>query len=210
MKKFWLFLGLVLMPTLAAADIDKKIDTPANRAILGQVEKAYNNMRTLKAKFAQFNSKVKNDLQTGDIYLSKPGRMRLVYEKGSPLEFYADNGYFIYHDKDLKEVSYFELSQTPVELILKEKLSFTDPEFVVTDVQDVLDEYLVTAHKKGAKELGSITLVIDKDKMELKQWEVLDMQGIKSTVSLYGIEPNAPVDNRLFAFKNPYKNKEGK
>lgn len=205
MKKIWLVLALVLMPMAATAEIDKKIDTPQNRAILAEVEKAYNNMRTLKAKFAQFNSKIKNDLQTGDIYIAKPGKMRLVYEKGSPLEFYANNGYFIYHDKDLKEVSYFELAQTPVELILKDKLSFTDPDFVVTDVQDVLDEYFVTAHKKGAKELGSITLVIDKDKTELKQWEVLDMQGIKSTVSLYGIEPNAPVDNKLFAFKNPYK-----
>lgn len=205
MKKIWLVLALVLMPMAAMAEIDKKIDTPQNRAILTEVEKAYNGMRTLKAKFAQFNSKIKNDLQTGDIYIAKPGKMRLVYEKGSPLEFYANNGYFIYHDKDLKEVSYFELAQTPVELILKDKLSFTDPDFVVTDVQDVLDEYFVTAHKKGAKELGSITLVIDKDKMELKQWEVLDMQGIKSTVSLYGIEPNAPVDNKLFAFKNPYK-----
>ncbi len=205
MKKIWLVLALVLMPMAAMAEIDKKIDTPQNRAILTEVEKAYNGMRTLKAKFAQFNSKIKNDLQTGDIYIAKPGKMRLVYEKGSPLEFYANNGYFIYHDKDLKEVSYFELAQTPVELILKDKLSFTDPDFVVTDVQDVLDEYFVTAHKKGAKELGSITLVIDKDKMELKQWEVLDMQGVKSTVSLYGIEPNAPVDNKLFAFKNPYK-----
>lgn len=205
MKKIWLVLALVLMPMAAMAEIDKKIDTPQNRAILTEVEKAYNGMRTLKAKFAQFNSKIKNDLQTGDIYIAKPGKMRLVYEKGSPLEFYANNGYFIYHDKDLKEVSYFELAQTPVELILKEKLSFTDPDFVVTGVQDVLDEYFVTAHKKGAKELGSITLVIDKDKMELKQWEVLDMQGVKSTVSLYGIEPNAPVDNKLFAFKNPYK-----
>lgn len=205
MKKIWLVLALVLMPMAAMAEIDKKIDTPQNRAILTEVEKAYNGMRTLKAKFAQFNSKIKNDLQTGDIYIAKPGKMRLVYEKGSPLEFYANNGYFIYHDKDLKEVSYFELAQTPVELILKEKLSFTDPDFVVTDVQDVLDEYFVTAHKKGAKELGSITLVIDKDKMELKQWEVLDMQGVKSTVSLYGIEPNVPVDNKLFAFKNPYK-----
>ncbi len=205
MKKIWLVLVLVLMPMAATAEIDKKIDTPQNRAILAEVEKAYNNMCTLKAKFAQFNSKIKNDLQTGDIYIAKPGKMRLVYDKGSPLEFYANNGYFIYHDKDLKEVSYFELAQTPVELILKDKLSFTDPDFVVTDVQDVLDEYFVTAHKKGAKELGSITLVIDKDKMELKQWEVLDMQGIKSTVSLYGIEPNAPVDNKLFAFKNPYK-----
>lgn len=205
MKIINLVLGLVLLPTIAMADIDQKIDTPQNRAILTQVEKAYNNMHTLKAKFAQFNSKVKNDLQTGDIYLSKPGKMRLVYQKGSPLEFYANNGYFIYHDKDLKEVSYFELAQTPVELILKEKLSFKDPDFVVTDVQDVLDEYFVTAHKKGAKELGSITLVIDKDKMELKQWDVLDMQGVKSTVSLYKIEQNVPVDNALFAFKNPYK-----
>lgn len=205
MKKIWLVLALVLMPMAVFAEIDKKIDTPQNRAILTEVEKAYNNMRTLKAKFAQFNSKIKNDLQTGDIYIAKPGKMRLVYEKGSPLEFYANNGYFIYHDKDLKEVSYFELAQTPVELILKEKLSFTDPDFVVTDVQDVLDEYFVTAHKKGAKELGSITLVIDKDKMELKQWEVLDMQGIKSTVSLYSIEPNVRVDNKLFAFRNPYK-----
>lgn len=206
-KVFGIFLGILLVAGVARADVYKKIDTPQNREVLSKVEKAYNSMRTIKAKFAQFNSKTKDELQTGDLYMSKPGRMRLVYEKGSPLEFYANNGYFIYHDKDLKEVSYFELSQTPVAMILKSKLSFTDPEFVVTDVQDVLDEYYVTAHKKGAPELGSITLIIDKDTMQLKQWDVLDMQGIKSTVSLYDIQTNVPVGDGLFAFKNPYKNK---
>lgn len=189
----------------AQADIYKKIDTPQNRLILTQVEKAYNDIKTIKAKFAQFNSKIKDDLQTGDLYLSKPGKMRLVYDKGSPLEFYAIDGYLIYHDKDLKEVSYFDLNQTPVALILKEKLSFNDPEFVVTDVQDVLDEYFVSAHKKDAEELGTLTLVIDKDTLELKQWDVVDMQGVKSTVSLYDIEKNVPVKNTLFQFKNPYK-----
>ena len=196
---------VLMMPFMALADIHKSVDTPENREILTKVENAYNSMRTIKAKFAQFNSKVKDDLQTGDLYLSKPGKMRLVYEKGSPLEFYAINGFFIYHDKDLQEVSYFDLNQTPVALILKDKLSFKEPDFVVSDVQDVLDEYFVSAHKKDAEELGTLTLVIDKDTLELKQWDVVDMQGIKSTVSLYDISANKPIKDSMFNFVNPYK-----
>ncbi len=208
MKKL-LVAALVLGSVCSArADVSPKIDTPENRAILTKVENAYNDIRTLKAKFAQFNSKVKDDLQTGTLYMSRPGQMRLVYEKGSPLEFYAANGFLIYHDKDLKEVSYFDLNQTPVSLILKKKIRFNDPEFLVTDVQDVLDEYYVTAVKKEAAELGSLTLIIDKDTMQLKQWDVVDMQGIKSTVSLYDIQKNVPVDKSLFLFHNPYQKKK--
>lgn len=200
--------GLLLLTASASyADIDKRINTPQNREILQKVEAAYNQIRTLKAKFAQFNSKMQDDLQTGELYLSRPGQMRLVYEKGSPLEFYAHNGYLIYHDKDLKEVNYFHLKQTPVSLILKDKLKFDDPEFMVTDIRTVLDEYYVTAIKKDARELGSLTLIIDKDTMQLKQWDVVDLEGVKSTVSLYDTEFNVPIDKNLFIFHNPYKKK---
>lgn len=206
MKK--ILLATILFCSLPAfADIDKKIDTPENREILKKVETAYNKIKTLKAEFAQFNSQTENDLQTGTLYMSRPGKMRLVYEKGFPLEFYAVNGYLIYHDKDLKEVSYFDLSQTPVNLILKKELKFSDPEFLVTNVQDILDEYKVTAVKKGAKELGSLTLTIDKEALLLKQWEIVDIQNIKSTVSLYNIKQNTPIDKKLFFFQNPYKKK---
>ena len=205
-KKY--FFGLiVLFAVHAQAVVAPEVDTPANRTILTTVENAYNKMKTIRAQFAQFNSKIKDDLQTGTLYLSRPGQLRLVYEKGSPLEFYATNGYLIYHDKESKEVSYFELNQTPVELILKKELKFDDPAFVVTDVRDVLDEYYVTAHKKDAAELGSLTIVIDKDTMTLKQWEVIDMQGVKSTVSLFDTAVNIPVDKSLFMFQNPYQKK---
>ena len=205
MKELILFflISIVAIPSFAL--VDKRIDTPANRAILAKVEKAYNKMKTLQAKFAQFNSKMKDELHTGTIYISKPGQMRLVYEKGSPLEFVATKGFFIYHDKDLEEVNYFDLNSTPVEWILRDKLLFDDPGFVVTDVQDVLDEYFITAHKKDAKELGELTLVIDKEEMTLKQWDVLDVQGIKSTVSLFDIKQNIPVDKKIFIFQNSYK-----
>ncbi|MBQ4472101.1 MAG: outer membrane lipoprotein carrier protein LolA [Alphaproteobacteria bacterium] len=207
MKKIILLCLAITFATPSFALVDKKVDTKANRAILTKVEKAYNKMKTLKAKFAQFNSKMKDELHTGTIYISRPGQMRLQYEKGSPLEFVATQGVFIYHDKDLEEVNYFDLNSTPVEWILREKLVFDDPGFVVTDVQDVLDEYFITAHKKGAKELGELTLVIDKDEMTLKQWDVLDVQGIKSTVSLFDIKQNIPVDKKIFMFQNPYKDK---
>ena len=205
MKKWILLFLAVMVASPSFALVDKKIDTKANRAILNKVEKAYNKMKTLQARFAQFNSKMKDELHTGTIYISKPGQMRLQYEKGSPLEFVATQGVFIYHDKDMEEVNYFDLNSTPVEWILREKLLFDDPGFVVTDVQDVLDEYFITAHKKGAKELGELTLVIDKDEMNLKQWDVLDVQGIKSTVSLFDIKQNIPVDKKIFMFQNPYK-----
>ena len=212
MKKSFLY-GLLMasfvfgVPFSARADVDKRIDTPQNHEILQKVESAYNKIKTLKAKFAQFNSKMQDDLQTGELYLSRPGEMRLIYEKGSPLEFYAHNGYLIYHDKDLKEVNYFRLQQTPVSLILKEKLKFSDPEFLVTDVRTVLDEYYVTAIKKDARELGSLTLIIDKDSMQLKQWDVVDMEGVKSTVSLFDTQFNVPIDKKTFLFHNPYKKK---
>ena len=204
MKKI-LFLCLLCWSFSVGAVVDKVVDTPENRKILSAVEKAYNKIQTIQAEFAQFNSKIKDDLQTGTLYMSRPGKMRLVYEKGSPLEFYAVNGYLIYHDKEAKEVSYFELSQTPVELILQKELKFDHPAFIVTDVKDELDEYYVTAHKKEAPELGSLTIVIDKDSMQLKQWEVLDMQGVKSTVSLFNTKVNIPVDKTLFMFQNPYQ-----
>lgn len=205
------FIGLVMgciLSGTAFADIDKRIDTPQNRSVLQKVEQAYNKIRTLKAKFAQFNSKMQDDLQTGELYLSRPGEMRLVYEKGSPLEFYAHNGYLIYHDKDLKEVNYFHLKQTPVSLILKGQLKFSDPEFLVTDVRTVLDEYYVTAIKKDARELGSLTLIIDKETLQLKQWDIVDMEGVKSTVSLYETQFNIPIDKKIFIFHNPYKKKK--
>jgi len=205
MKKIIVLLVMIFLSTSCFALVDKRIDTPSNRKLLGKIETAYNKMRSLKADFAQFNSKMKEDLQTGTIYIKRPGQMRLVYEKGSPLEFVATNGYFVYHDKDLEEVNVFELSSTPVEWILRDKLIFDDEGFVVTDIQLILDEYFITAHKKDAKDLGELTLVIDKDTLNLKQWDVLDMQGIKSTVSLFNIEQNVALDDKLFVFKNPYK-----
>ena len=44
--------------------------------------------------------------------------------------------------------------------------------------------------------------------MQLKQWDVVDIEGIKSTVSLYETQFNVSVDKNIFLFHNPYKKKK--
>lgn len=205
MKKWIWVVGLALCAATVRADVLPELQTPENKAILGKVEKLLDGITTMKSRFSEFSSKDGDYMKHGDFYLARPNRMRLVYDAPTPLEFIADGQYFIYHDKDFDQVSYLEINQTPAAILLKPGFSFNDPEFLVTNVQEELDEYRITAIKKDEPELGELTLIVSQDPVELKQWELVDMKGIKSTVGLYEIEQNIPIKADLFVFVPPKK-----
>ncbi len=199
-KIAFLCLGL-LMAGLARATVAPGVDTPVNRQILKKVETLLDGITTMKSRFSEFSSKDGDFMKHGVFYLSRPNRMRLVYDEPTQLEFIADGQYFIYHDKSFDQVSFLDINQTPAAILLKPGFSFDDPEFLVTAVKEDLDEYHVTAIKANEPELGELTLIVTQDPVELKQWELVDMKGIKSTVGLYEVEENIPVDDSLFVFK---------
>lgn len=203
MKKWIWVVGLALCAATVRADVLPELQTPENKAILGKVEKLLDGITTMKSRFSEFSSKDGDYMKHGDFYLARPNRMQLVYDAPTPLEFIADGQYFIYHDKDFDQVSYLEINQTPAAILLKPGFSFNDPEFLVTNVQEELDEYRITAIKKDEPELGELTLIVSQDPVELKQWELVDMKGIKSTVGLYEIEQNVPIKADLFVFVPP-------
>ncbi len=201
MKKIVWFMVAFMLSLPAFATVAPEVDTPQNRRILKQVETLLDNITTLKSRFSEFSSKDGDFMKHGVFYLSRPNRMRLVYDEPTSLEFIADGQYLIYHDKSFDQVSYLEINQTPAAILLKPDFSFDDPEFLVTNVQEELDEYHVTAIKANEPELGQLTLIVTQDPLELKQWELVDMKGIKSTVGLYEVEENIPVDMSLFVFQ---------
>lgn len=201
MKKIIYLLIALLMAGSVRATVAPDVDTPANRRILKQVEALLDGITTMKSRFSEFSSKDGDFMKHGVFYLSRPNRMRLVYDEPTQLEFIADGQYLIYHDKSFDQVSYLEINQTPAAILLRPDFSFDDPEFLVTDVKEELDEYHVTAIKANEPELGQLTLIVTQDPIALKQWELVDMKGIKSTVGLYEIEENIPVDESLFVFQ---------
>ena len=45
---------------------------------------------------------------------------------------------------------------------------------------------------------GKLTMIFDRKAYELREWTVTDAQGYETTVSIYNVTPNQPVDQKLF------------
>ncbi|MBO5997537.1 MAG: outer membrane lipoprotein carrier protein LolA [Alphaproteobacteria bacterium] len=201
MKKIILGILLSLFITPAFAVVPKEFDTKENRVILNKVEKMLHSIKTMKSRFSEFTSKDGDFMKHGNFYLSRPNKMRLIYDAPSDIEFVADGMYFIYYDKGFDQVSFLEIDQTPAAILLKPDFTFDDPEFTVTNIVQDLDEYHISAVKTKEPELGELTLITGIDPVDFRQWELVDAKGIKSTVGLYETEMNKPVDESLFVFK---------
>ena len=158
-------------------------------------------IRTMKSRFSEFTSKDGDFMKHGDFYLARPNRMRLIYDAPADVEFIADGVYFIYYDKGFGQVSYLEIDQTPAAILLKPNFTFDDKEFLVTGIEQELDEYRISAVKNKEPELGELTLITGIDPVDFRQWELVDAKGIKSTVGLYETQMNKPVDESLFVFE---------
>ena len=198
MKKFAFIVCALLCAAKANAIVPENLDTPENRQILQKVETMLKNIKTMKSRFSEFTSKDGDYMKHGDFYLSRPNKMRLIYDAPTELEFIADGNYFIYYDKSFDQVSYLEIDQTPAAILLKPDFTFDDKDFLVTNIAQELDEYKISAVKAQEPELGELTLIAGADPIEFRQWELVDAKGIKSTVGLYETELNQPVDESLF------------
>jgi outer membrane lipoprotein-sorting protein len=201
MKKIGLFLWMLLFASSGYAIVPEKLDTPQNREILTKVEQMLRSITTMKSRFSEFTSKDGDFMKHGDFYLSRPNKMRLIYDAPADVEFIADGMYFIYYDKGFDQVSYLEIDQTPAAILLKPNFSFDDAEFLVTGIEQDLDEYRISAVKNKEPELGELTLITGIDPVDFRQWELVDAKSIKSTVGLYETQMNKPVDERLFVFE---------
>ena len=200
MKKFPVFLlGLVF----AASNVFAAELSAENAKILNDVEKYFNGVKSIKSRFTQVSGA--GTLIEGKISLSKPDKMRLVYDPPYPVEVIADGRNLIFHDKKLEQVTYLDLNDNPASIILKENFSFKDSDLSVESVNRSAGLIEVTAFKTAEPALGKITLVFNERPLTLRQWIIIDAQRAKTQVSLNDTEFNVPVDEKLFVFKNPYK-----
>ena len=61
----------------------------------------------------------------------------------------------------------------------------------------------ITLVKQDDPELGTLTLFLSNNPIELKQWKIVDAQSISTTVSLLDAEINIILNNELFVFDDP-------
>ena len=99
---------------------------------LMRVQKHLNSSKTLKARFLQVSSN--GEYAEGQIFLQRPGRLRLIYDDPNPLLVVADGKHISFIDRNIDTATTLYLSMTPADLMLRESIGFFGNDVIVTSL----------------------------------------------------------------------------
>lgn len=197
------FIGIVLAVLIVALGVESARAAPvkaSDQTDIAQVEHYLNSVDTLKARFIQMSAN--GSYAEGDLYLSRPGRMRLNYDAPNEIEIIADGHVLIYHDRKLEQVSYIGLDSSPAGIMLRPKVRLGG-DTTVTGVQRIPGALEISMVQTSDPAAGELTLLFSANPLALKQWRVRDAQGQVVTVSLFDAVRGEALDPKLFEFVDP-------
>ncbi len=172
----------------------------AETAIIDQVERYLNAVSTLKARFLQMSAN--GAYAEGELYLSRPGRMRMNYDPPDDIEVVADGRFLIFHDRKLEQVTYLGLDSSPAGILLRPKIALSG-DVTVTEVHRLPGALEISVVQTEDRAAGELTMLLSENPLALKQWRVRDAQGQVVTVSLFGAERGVTLAPELFEFYDP-------
>lgn len=172
---------------------------------LQQIEQYLNQMKSLNASFVQTASN--GSTAEGKIFIQKPNKIRMEYADPASILIVGNGEYVVFNDKELDQITNIDYEDIPASMILADNIKIDNQNLKIRDFyKDAGSTSITLEHTKSA-DIGPITLVFSNSPFELKQWKIIDPQNIEVTISLFNASKDASLDEDLFKFKNPRKNK---
>jgi outer membrane lipoprotein-sorting protein len=190
---------VILTPVIAAraAPMPAQL-TPADTLELQRIAAYLNGIRTMTADFRQLANN--GAVSTGKLWVARPGRMRFEYVPPNPITLLADSTNVYYWDKELNQVSKYELRSTPAWFLLRDPISF-GPDVIVTGFEHIGAAVGVTVVESAQPDAGALTLMFTENPLTLRQWIVVDQQGKTTTVTLSDLQFGMALDPKLFQYQ---------
>lgn len=175
--------------------------TAEDQEDLARIEHRFNVNKTITSRFMQVASN--GSYAEGDLYIERPGKMRLEYDPPSPVMLISDGTHLAYIDKDLKQATVLYLSMTPAEFLLKKDFSFKSPDITITNFSKKSGVLQVTLVKTEEPSEGSFTLVFSDSPLQLRKWIVVDGEGIITSVALLNPKYDHLINPEMFVYEVP-------
>lgn len=189
-------LCLAAMPAFAAKSMTL---TAEQTASVNLISDYINGFQYLKGEFTQISPK--GNLSRGVFHISKPGLMRFEYAPPNPFLIVSDGRWLTIKNRDKEKGDQFPLSQTPLRLVLNDKVDLIrDTNIIDLETADGLVT-LTLEDKKESLGGGRLILVFDTARKELRQWVVIDGKNRRTTVTLENIVAGEAPDPQLFVVK---------
>jgi outer membrane lipoprotein-sorting protein len=132
----------------------------------------FSSVKTMMGEFVQFGPK--GEQTGGKFYIERPGKVRFDYEAPATFRVTADGRNVLLQNTKLKTMDAYPLSQTPLKLLLDNKIDLSGGR--------------VRAVKEEA----------DPSSYELRQWTITDAQGKETTVMIFNVEQGMQFDPSVF------------
>ncbi|MEQ1889187.1 MAG: outer membrane lipoprotein carrier protein LolA [Alphaproteobacteria bacterium] len=189
-------------PSMAQADPLAGMSAQ-QRTDLDRVNTYLNRLDRLQAGFMQIAPD--GAVSRGNFFLDRPGRMRFEYSPPDELLIIADGTSVAVRDDPAAMIDRYPIGSTPLSPILAETVALGSAHEVV-GVKRETGLLRVRLRDPKAPEKGEITLIfLDRggDNMELRQWVVIDAQGLTTQIGLNDLREPGPLDPKLFILLDP-------
>src|SRR5438067_4622471 len=162
---------------------------------LDRLSATLNAIHSLKAEFVQNDPN--GAIEQGEVYIEKPGKMRFEYKPPSALTVVSDGIDVAVFNKKLNTTDRYPLSTTPLNLLLSDHVNLKGSTYVI-GIDHKPGIIVVHARSNDRRVTGNIAIVFSDPGLDLKQWTVVDAQGLATTVALHDIQTGVALQPTLF------------
>ncbi len=193
--------AFALMPRQAAAQSGAVALSTHDQAQVDKAAKYLQGLGEVEGRFEQTNPR--GAVQTGDIFLKRPGKARFQYDPPSGLVVVSDGRYVSVWDSRLRTFDRTLLGATPLGLLLARQIRL-DQDVEVFRVGAYDEGFYLSARKSSgeARTEGYITLIFADNPMQLRGWTLVDGQGQATKVKITSLA-STPIKPELFVLDDP-------
>jgi len=165
-----------------------------------EVEKYFNSIRTLQARFVQTNPN--GSVVQGTLSLRRPGRMRFEYDAPSQLKIVADGSQVTMWDPANRDFGQWPIGWTAASFLVKEPLHLSGD--LTVESQQRQDGLLALTLVQARKpQEGKVIIRLSENPMQLRGWTILDNRGNKVNVTLTDLKTGIQLADSLFKYDGP-------
>jgi outer membrane lipoprotein-sorting protein len=194
-------LSLAALADPALAQSNTAALPPHDLALVDKATRYLQSLTEAHGRFEQTNAR--GTMQTGDIYLKRPGKARFQYDPPSGLLVVSDGRNVSVWDARLRTFDRTPLGATPLGILLAARVRL-DEDVDVFRVGAYDDGFYLSARNANdqAQTEGYITLLFGGNPMVLRGWTLVDGQGQSTKVKITDLKAQ-PIDPGLFVLGDP-------
>jgi outer membrane lipoprotein-sorting protein len=163
---------------------------------LVELSNYFNRLNTFQANFRQFADD--GSVANGTLFIKKPGRLRIDYDKPEDLLILASGGQLaIFDPKGAPEPTSFPLRVTPFALLLAKQLNLVDSSNILSH-EYTQGETSLSLFDPEHPERGHIELIFSGNTPSLDRWVMHDESGSITLMSIEQYRENISLNEMQF------------